>query len=81
MIQLTEDLARELGCPVGVTYLPKTREVIVVAFAFPYPGRQVRVTLPVPPLTPPLSNNSLLPMKDNFLRALRRRINQDPEDG
>ena len=78
MIQLADDLARELGCPVEVTYLPKTREVMAVVF--PYPGRQVRVILPVPPLTPPLSNNSFLPMKENFLRALRRRMTE-PEDG
>jgi hypothetical protein len=74
MIQLADDLSRELGCPVEVTYRPKTREVMAVAF--PYPGHQVRVILPVPPLSPPLTANSFLIMKDNFLKALRRRIQE-----
>jgi hypothetical protein len=75
---LAEELARELGCPVEVAYIPGTREVLAVAR--PVQGREVRVILPVPPIAIRLMDNPFVVVKRDLLQQLRHRICQRPAE-
>src|SRR4051795_7107786 len=68
---LAHDLSRELGCRVEVNYLPKTREVVAVAY--PDSAPEVRVTLPAP-IALQLINNAFPALKNDLLKELRRQI-------
>ena len=74
--RMAEELALVLGCPVEVSYLKHTREVRVVAR--PKPGREVRVTLPAPPVG--LIENPYAALKYDLLKALRYALSYDPPD-
>ena len=71
MSPLGADLSRELGCPVEVNYLPKTREVVAVAH--PDSGAEVRVSLPAP-VALQLINNAFPALKNDLLKELRRQM-------
>jgi hypothetical protein len=70
---MAEELALVLGCPVEVTYLKHTREILVVAC--PKPGREVRITLPAPPVG--LIENPYAALKYDLLKALRYELSRD----
>jgi hypothetical protein len=76
MSRLAEELALALGCPVKVSYLHDTREVVAVAY--PEPGREVRVNLPVSLIAIRLMENPFFAVKYNLFRQLRSHIDQDP---
>ena len=76
MSRLAEELALALGCPVKVSYLHDTREVVAVAQ--PEPGRQVRVTLPVSLLALQQMENPFFAVKYNLFKRLRYQMDQDP---
>ena len=76
--QLAEDLALLLGCPVEVSYLQDTRDVLVVAR--PEPGREVQVTLRVP-IALPLIDDHFAALKYDLLKELRHRMSQKLTDG
>src|SRR3954469_19188732 len=71
MSPLGADLSRELGCPVEVNYLPKTREVVAVAY--PDSGPEVRATLPAP-IALQLMNDAFPDLKCDLLKELRRQM-------
>jgi hypothetical protein len=73
MSPLGADLSRELGCPVQVSYVPKTREVVAVAH--PDSGPEVRVTLPAP-VALQLINNAFPALKNDLLKELRRQMDR-----
>jgi hypothetical protein len=73
--RIAEELALALGCPVEVTYLKNTRELLVVAHL--KPGREVRVTLPAPPIG--LIENPFAALKYDLLKALRYELSRDPQ--
>jgi hypothetical protein len=75
--RLAEDLTKALGCPVEVTYIHDTREVIAVAH--PKPGRKVQVTLPVSPITLPLIDNPFGALRYVLLRQLRYQMSPEPD--
>jgi len=77
--QLAEDLALLLGCPVEVSYLKNTLEVVVVARL--EPGREVRVSLPVPLLALGLSGDPYTALKYDLLKQLRHQMSQEPAEG
>ena len=79
MSRLAEDLALLLGCPVEVSYLKSTLEVVVVARL--EPGREVRVSLPVPLLALGLSGDPYTALKYDLLKQLRRQMSQEPGGG
>jgi hypothetical protein len=68
---LAHDLSRELGCRVEVNYLPKTREVVAVAY--PDSAPEVRVTLQAP-IALQLINNAFPALKNDLLKELRRQM-------
>src|SRR3954452_23085552 len=70
MSPLGADLSRELGCPVEVNYLPKTREVVAVAH--PDSGAEVRVSLPAPVALQLINNAFPAPQKKNLKKKSRR---------
>ena len=76
--QLAEDLALLLGCPVEVSYLKNTLEVVVVARLA---GREVRVSLPVPLLALGLSGDPYTALKYDLLKQLRHQMSQEPAEG
>ena len=81
MNRLAEDLALELGCPVEVTYLQSTREVVAVAH--PGPDREVRATASVRPfaLCHFLIGDPYGQLEYELLKELRYRMGQWPADG
>jgi hypothetical protein len=74
--RLAEELALALGCPVKVSYLHDTREVVAVAY--PEPNREVRVSLPVSLIAIRLLENPFFAVKYNLFRQLRYQMDQDP---
>ncbi|HEV7364977.1 MAG TPA: hypothetical protein VGN76_03945 [Gemmatimonadales bacterium] len=86
MNRLAENLAKALGCPVELTYLPDTQEVVAVAH--PEPGREVRVTVPASPIWLRPLTNPFFGLKYDLLKRLRHQIKQvrhqagqEPGDG
>ena len=80
MSRLAEDLARELGCPVEVAFVSTTREVVAVAR--PWPGREVRVTLPVSTVALGHMENPFFALRYDLLKQLRHQMSHSvlPED-
>ncbi|HZN99087.1 MAG TPA: hypothetical protein VFB61_15240 [Gemmatimonadales bacterium] len=76
MSRLAEELALALGCPVKVSYVHDTREVVAVAY--PEPGREVRVSLPVSLISIRLMENPFFAVKYNLFKQLRYQMDQDP---
>jgi hypothetical protein len=77
--RLAAELALELGCPVEVSYLKATREVMAVAI--PEPGRTIRVSLPVSPIALGMIENPFAALKYDLLKQLRRLLAEWPGDG
>ena len=76
MSRLAEELALALGCPVKVSYLHDTREVVAVAY--PELGREVRVSLPVSLIALRLLEKPFFAVKYNLFKQLRYQMDQDP---
>lgn len=77
--RLSEELALALGCPVEVSYLPGTREVVAAARL--ESGREVRVTLPVSPIALRLIDNPFGALRYDLLKQLRYQMSQQPDEG
>ena len=78
MNRLAQELELALGCPVEVSYLDETREVI--AMAFHGPGRVAQVILPVSPIALRLIDSPFDTMKYDLLKQLRYQMSQEPDD-
>jgi hypothetical protein len=76
--RLAQELELAIGCPVEVSYLEDTREVI--AMAYPKPGRVVQVILTVP-IALPLIENPFAAVKYVLLKQLRFQLSQEPDEG
>src|SRR6478609_1478700 len=76
MNRLAADLGAALGCPVEVSYLPDTREVLAVAR--PRTPREVRVSLLVSPIALRVMHNPFAAVKYDLLKQLRRQMGQNP---
>jgi hypothetical protein len=72
--RMAEELALAIGCPVEVSYLKDTRQVLVVAHL--KPGQTVRVTLPAPPVG--MIEHPFAALKYDLLKALRYEMNRNP---
>jgi hypothetical protein len=73
---LAEYLGSALGCPVEVSYLPETREVVAVAH--PRTPREVLVTVFVSPIALRVTDNPFAAVKYDLLKQLRRQIGENP---
>ena len=78
MSRLAEELALALGCPVKVSYIHDTREVIAVAY--PEPGRKVRVSLAVSLIALRQMENPFFAVKYDLFKQLRYQMDQDATD-
>jgi hypothetical protein len=72
MNRLAADLGAALGCPVEVSYLPDTREVLAVAR--PRTPREVRVSLLVSPIALRVMDNPFAAVKYDLLKQLRQQM-------
>lgn len=77
--RLAEELALALGCPVEVSYLKVTREVVAVAHV--EPGREIRLTLPVSLIGVGLIDDPYAALKYHLLKQLRCLLTEPSADG
>jgi hypothetical protein len=68
-----EELSRELGCPVVVSFFDLTREVVAVAH--PELGDEIRINLPVS-LMALVLENSYAAVRCDLLKQLRLQLDQ-----
>ena len=78
MSALAAELALELGCPVEVSYVKATREVVAVAQVGP--SRTVQVSLPVSPIALGWIDDPFAALKYDLLKQLRLQMSQKPEE-